>query len=186
MNVFEFHERYKISLTKARLIAKENPHWFDGTSTATDAARATIAKGNAPTAMQLVELIENPASLLELGKYVDTAEREIAKLGNPLGQVAPKEVVANIMEAAKGEPEAVEILVNWLKSITGDSPVGHAFIAVRLLLGTPASIRKSEGPRIPRALLNARNHPDFAGWWHTKPDGKNRNVTIYQKKAFDL
>jgi hypothetical protein len=186
MNVFEFHERYKISLAKARWIAKENPHWFDGTSNATDAVRATIAKGNAPTAMQLVELIENPAGLLELGKYAGTAEREIAKLGNPRSQVAPKEVAANIMEAAKGETEAMQILVDWLKGIIpAESPVTHAYIATRLLLGVPATIRKYEGPRIPRALLNARQHPSFANWWHIEKR-PSRNVTLYQKKAFDL
>lgn len=184
MNIFEFCERYHISLAKARRIAKDNPAWFNGTSSAFDAVRASLANGDRLTAAQLVELIEEPGGLLELGKYASRAEQELAALGK--AQAAPREVVANIMEAAKGEPDALQILVDWLKTIIGDSPVGHAFIAVRLLLGTPASIRKSEGPRIPRALLNARNHPEFAGWWHSGQGIKNRKVTIYQKLALDL
>ncbi len=184
MNIFEFCERYHISLAKARRIAKDNPAWFNGTSSAFDLVRTSLANGDRLTAAQLVELIEEPGGLLELGKYASRAERELSALGKP--QAAPREVVANIMEAAKGEPEAVQILVDWLKTIIGDSPVSHAFIAVRLLLGTPASIRKSEGPRIPRALLNARKHPDFVGYWHTAQGIKKRNVTIYQKSLAQL
>ena len=185
MNIFEFCERYHISLAKARRIAKDNPAWFAGTSSAFDLIRASIANGDRLTAMQLVELIENPGGLLELGKYATKAERELAALGKPLSQVAPKPVVANIMEAAKGEPEALQILIAWLKSILPESPVSHAFIATRLLLGIPETIRKYEGPRIPRALLNARQHPDFAGWWRVEKYGA-RNVTLYAKNSFDL
>lgn len=185
MNVFEFHERYKLSLAKARRIAKDQPHWFDGSSGATDAIRATIMKGNEPTALQLLDLIENPAGLLELGKYATKAEQSIAALGNPQGQVAPREVAANIMEAAKGEPEAVQILVDWLRLIVPADRVEHAFIATRLLLGIPATIRQFEAPRIPRALLNARQHPDFKNYWHVER-GVSRNKTVYQKKGFDL
>lgn len=186
MNVFEFCERYHISLAKARRIAKENPHWFDATGSAFDTIRATIANGDRLTALQLIDLIENPAGLLELGKYATKAEQALAALGKPKGQVAPKEVVANIMEAAKGEPEAVQILVDWLKLIIPTTTaVEHAFIATRLVLGIPASIRKSEAPRIPRALLNARQHPDFANYWHVEK-GVSRNRTLYQKLALDL
>ena len=183
MNLFEFCERYHISLAKARRIAKDNPAWFSGTGGAFDLIRATIANGDRLTAAQLVELLENPGGLLELGKYASKAERALAALGKP--QAAPKEVVANIMEAAKGEPEALQILIAWLKSILPEKPVSHAFIAVRLLLGIPETIRKYEGPRIPRALLNARQHPDFAGWWRVEKHGA-RNVTLYAKKEFDL
>jgi len=183
MNIFEFCERYHISLAKARRIAKDNPAWFSGTSSVFDHIRASLANGDRLTAQQLVELLEQPSGLLELGKYAGKAERELSALGKPLA--APREVVANIMEAAKGEPDALQILVNWLKSIIGDKPANHAFIAVRLLLGIPEGIRKYEGPRIPRALLNARNHPEFAGWWRVEKQGA-RNSTVYQKIMLDL
>lgn len=188
MNVFEFAEEFKLSLAKARKIKKRFPQIFDEADSAMDPLRATLAKGNRLTAPQLVELIENRAGLLELGKYAATAERELAALRNPQGQAAPKEVAANIMEAAKNEPEAVQILVNWLQEIIPAQPVEHAFIATRLLLGVPEIIRKFEAPRIPRALLNARQHPDFAGWWRVEKS-VSRNVTLYQKgtkKGFDL
>jgi hypothetical protein len=185
MNLFEFCERYHISLAKARKIAKDNPAWFNATGGAFDLIRATIANGDRLTALQLIELIENPAGLLELGKYAPKAEEALAALGKPKGQVAPKLVVANVMEAAKGEPEAVLILVNWLKEILPEKPVSHAFIATRLLLGIPETLRKSEGARIPRALLNVRKHEEFKNYWHVEK-GVSRNKTVYQKKGFDL
>lgn len=183
MTVFEFAEEFKLSLAKARRIKKRFPQIFSEAESAMDPLRATLSRGNRLTAPQLVQLIESPGGLLELDKYASEAERQLAALGKP--QAAPREVVANIMEAAKNEPEAVQILVDWLKSIVPTKPVEHGFIAVRLLLGVPASIRKTEAPRIPRALLNARNHPSFAGWWHVRKE-KLRSVTIYQNSALDL
>lgn len=185
MNVFEFSEEFRLSLVKTRAIKKRYPQIFDDNDSAVDAMRSYLAKGVGITTTQLVDLIENPSWLLSLGRYAEKAEQALAALGDPQGQVAPKEVVANIMEAAKGEPEAVQILVDWLRSIIPASPVNHAFIATRLLLGIPATIRNSEASRIPRALLNARQHPDFANFWHLEK-GVSRNKTVYQKKGFDL
>lgn len=186
VNVFEFSEEFKISLAKARAIKKRFPHIFDGEDSRFDPLRSTLAKGNRLTAQQLVGLIEAPGNLLELGKHAGTAERQLAALGDAKGQVAPVEVVANILEAAKGEPEAVEIMVNWLKSVIPDKPVEHAYLAVRLLLGVRENIRRFEAPRIPRALLNARNHPGLAGWWRTEKTKTSQTRTFYQKNPFDL
>lgn len=185
MNVFEFAEEFRLSLAKARAIKKRFPQIFDGEDSRFDPLRATLAKGNRLTAPQLVELIENRAGLLELGKYAATAQRELDALGKVKGQEAPKAVVANIMEAAKNEPDAVQILVDWLRDVIPAEPVEHAYLAVRLLLGLPENIRKYEAPRIPRALLNARNHPDLAGWWRLEKS-ISRNRTLYQKNALDL
>lgn len=185
MNVFEFCERYHITLAKGRKIAKENPHWFGEAGSAVDAMRAYLAKGVGITTAQLVDLIENPSWMLSLGKYAEKAEVALGALHNPRAQVAPKIVVANIMEAAKGETEAVQILVDWMRSIIPAHPVSHGYIAARLLLGIPANIRKSEAPRIPRALLNAREHDDLKGWWRVDK-GVSHNKTTYQKIMLDL
>lgn len=182
--IHDFCEAFHISLSKARKMEKAGWLRLADSNSFTDPIRASLANGDRLTAAQLVQLIEAPSGLLELGKYAGRAELELAALCKP--QVAPRDVVANIMEAAKGEPDALQIMVDWLKSIIDEKPASHAFVAVRLLLGIPEGIRKYEGPRIPRALLNARNHPDFAGWWHVEQGPKNRNVTVYQKKVLDL
>lgn len=183
--IFELCEEFHLSLAKVRRMEKRYPHWFKASTSQFDEIRATLANGDALAVWQLVQLIENPGELLNLGKYAHKAERALAELGNPQAQVAPKDVAANLMEAAKNEPEAVQILVDWLKGMLPAEPVTHAFIATRLLLGVPESIRKYEGPRIPRALLNSRQSPSFAGYWRTVKE-LSRNVTYYQKLELDL
>lgn len=185
MNIFEFCERYNIKQGKARRMDKDGVLRLDASSNAFDPIRATLANCDPLSAAQLVQLVENPGGLLELGKYAPKAHEQLQALGKPENQAAPREVAANIWEAAKGETEAVEILVAWLKEILPARVVGHNYLAVRLLLGLPENQRASEAPRIPRALLNCRRAESFAGFWHVEP-GVSRNVTRYAQKGFDL
>jgi len=185
MNIFEVAEKHKLSLKKLRAMDKDGLLRLDESASAADPIRATLIKGNPLPVAQLVQLIEEPALLLDLGKYAKEAETQVAALGKPANEVAPKPVAAAVTDAAKNDPEAVALLVAWLKETIPARPVGHAYIATRLLLGIPASIRKYEAPRIGRALLNCRNHPTFAGWWTVKP-GVSQNSTVYQKLALDL
>lgn len=180
MNIFEVSERHKISLKKLRAMDKDGLLRLDESASASDPIRATLMKGNPLPVSQLVQLVEEPSLLLDLGRYAADAERQLGTLGAKPGG-APKPVAAAVTDAAKNEPEAVAILIAWLKEIIPPRPVGHAYIAARLLLGIPPAIRKYEAPRIGRALLNCRNHPSFAGWWTVKE--KN---TIYLKLALDL
>lgn len=185
MNIYEVSEKFKISLKKLRLMEKAGVLRLDESAKASDPIRASFLNGNPLPVWQLVQLIEEPGLLLDLGKYAADAERQVAALGHPEREPAPKEVAAYLTDAAKNEPEAVAILVRWLKQTVPARPVGHSYLAARLLLGIPASLRKSEAPRIGRALLNCRNHPQFAGWWKVKP-GVTQNSTVYQKLALDL
>lgn len=181
MNIFEFCEHFHISLAKARKMNKAGILRLDeNTSEAITEIRYALSRGQPLTAAQLVELVENPEGLVDLGRYASRAQDQLALLGDARGQAAPKLVAAYITDAAKGDPEAVGVLLNWLKSILPTQPVSHSFIAVRLLLGLAPNIRKYDVPRIPRALLNCRRHDAFAGWWHVE-NRKNRNVTIYHR-----
>lgn len=185
MNIFEVSEKFKISLKKLRAMDKAGILRLDESASAADPIRATLIKGNPLPVAQLVQLIEEPALLLDLGNYAETARSQVAALGKPEREPAPKIVAAAVTDAAKNDPEAIATLVAWLKETIPGRPVGHAYLATRLLLGIPASIRKFEGPRIGRALLNCRNHPALAGWWTVKP-GASQNSTVYQKLALDL
>lgn len=189
MNIYEFCEEFKISLGKARKMNKRGVLRLDGDSEAAGEMRHYLGRGQALPAAHLVKLLEEPALLLDLGRYSDKSEQQIAELGARVkDDAAPREIVAYIGDAAKGDAEAVAVLVEWLKEILPAKPVPHAFIAVRLLLGLAPSIRKFDVPRIPRALLNCRRHDDFAGYWRTMP-AAGRNITIYSqpaKKDFDL
>jgi hypothetical protein len=186
MNVFEFSERYAISLTKTRKIAKDNPHWFDERTNEKGLdIRAWLSQGKLLTAAQLCTLIEAPSLLLDLGKYADKAESQISALGNVKNEIAPREVAAYITDAAKGDADAVKVLVTWLRLILPAKPVNHAYIATRLLLGLPENVRAFDVPRVPRALLNCRRNPGFAGYWEIKKT-LTRTATFYQKPKLAL
>lgn len=187
MNIYEMAEEFKISLKKLKAMEKRGCLRVDGSAAESDPIRATLAKGNRLPVPQLVQLVEAPALLIDLGRFSEEAERQVAELDKP--QAAPRHVAGLISEAAKNEPEAVADLMAWIKAtLPAGRSVGHSWLAVRLLLGVPASTRKYEAPRIGRALLNIRNRPEFAGWWTVKP-GVSQNSTLYHRgteKGFDL
>jgi hypothetical protein len=185
MNIFEISEKAKISIPKLRLLDKLGVLRHDGSATELDGIRETIRLSNKLSVAQLVYLIENPAGLLELGKYASKAKEQLSALDDVAGQVAPREVTALILDAFEKQPEAVEALVAWAKTIIPEKPVGHSYIATRLLLGVPENMRRHEFPRLHRALMNCRDVPSFAGW-HRREKSVSRNKTVYQKLALDL
>jgi hypothetical protein len=184
-SVHEFCAEFHISLAKARRMDKRGWLRVDTATTPIDEIRLALKKGARLTVAQLVELIENPAGVLELGKYSAAAQKQLDALGKVQGQEAPKAVASNILEAYQNQAEGVATVAAWVRSIIPAEPVGHAFVAVRLLLGVPANVRHYDTPRIQRALMNCRAHPALVGCWHTERQ-TSRNVTVYQKLALDL
>lgn len=189
MNLFEFCEKYHISLAKARKMQKANVLRLDRDEDGRAAQiRFYLGRGQHLTLGQMSILLEEPSLLLDLGRHEDKAEEQLAEVGDVRGEAAPREVAAHCWGAATGkEPEAVAILVDWLRSILPAHPVSHYWVGLRLLWGTPANIRHYEVPRVPLALLQCRKHPDFAGWWHTV-ENRSRTQTLYHRpeKPFDL
>ena len=113
-------------------------------------------------------------------RYEGRADEQLSALGDARNEIAPKNIAACVTFAAKGEAESIDTLLSWLQQIIPAWPVGHSYIAVRLLLGIPANLRQFDIPRIPRALHECRRREEFAGWWRTERP-KDRNVTIYQR-----
>ena len=182
MNIFEVAEEFKISLKKLQRMDKRGILRLDGNATAADAMRLKLINGDALPVWMVVQLIEEPALVLELGKYAGEAQSLLNTLGKPKQEAAPVEVAAAIPDAAKNDPGQVAILIAWLKETIPARPVGHAYLASRILLGIAPAARKFEAPRIGRALLNCRNSPTMAGW-HRTIAGPSQNSTVYQKGA---
>lgn len=158
---------------------------IDGKTTPVDEIRLALKKGARLTVAQLVTLIESPSGILELGKYSEPAQKQLAAIGDAKREAAPPTVAANILETYQNEPEGVAIVALWVRSIIPAQPVGHAYVATRLLLGVPDNQREYETPRLQRALMNCRQHPLLTGLWRTERVA-SRNVTIYEKPALDL
>lgn len=183
MNLFEFAEKFNISLSKARAMQKADVLRLDEVVSEEAAEiRALLIKGQPLTAALLCWLVDNPAQVWELGRYTGKAQEQLETLGNVKAQAAPKEIAANISDAARGDSEAVALLVSWLKEIIPARDVPHSFIAVRLLLGLAPGVRRFDVPRIPRALLQCRRCEDFAGWWIIHTHG-TRSQTFYKRPA---
>lgn len=181
MNIFEYADKYEISLKKARRQLKDGVLRLDESiDPQTVEIRDWLSRGQNLTAAQLCTLIENPGVLLDLGRYMDKAQDQLDALGDAKGEVAPKMVAAYVTDAARGDEEAVNVLVGWAKQILPNKPVPHSYIAVRLLLGLAPNVRHFDIPRVPRALLNCRKREDFAPWWRVEKR-KSRSVTLYQQ-----
>jgi hypothetical protein len=189
MNLFEYCERYHISVAKARRQMKDGVLRLDREENEQAAQmRFYLGRGQHLTLAHMVALLENSSILLDLGRYEERAEAQLAELGDVKGAAAPREVAAHITDARSGkEPESIAILVAWLRSVIPTHPVSHYWVALRLLWGLPENIRKYDVPRVPLALLQCRKHPDLAGWWRVV-ESRGRTQTIYQRpeKPFDL
>jgi hypothetical protein len=187
-SIHEFCAEFHISLRKAQRMEKRGWLRVDTSTTPADEIRLSLQRGAKLTAAQMVELIEHPGAVLELGRYSERAQSELEALGNATQEAAPRAVSSVILEAYENDPEAVATMVRWLKGVIPGEPVGHAYLAVRLLLGVPENVRKYDVPRIQRALMNCRNHPELAGYWRTEKH-LSRKRTVYQKgtkESFDL
>lgn len=183
MNFLEFCDRFHISQRKARLMLKADVLRLDETTSETAIKiRGLLAKGQSLTAAQLCELVEAPGLLLDLGRYAGAAQDQVEALGDARGEAAPKYIVAYIGDAAKKDPQAVAILIDWFKLIIPARPVPHNYLAVRLLLGLAPNVRAFDVPRVPRALRECRRHADFAGWWHSDQQS-GRSKTFYSQPA---
>lgn len=185
-SIHEFSAEFHISLGKARRMEKRGWLRIDSNTTPIDEIRLALKKGARLTVAHLVELIDNPGGLLELGPYARQAEAQLAVLEDPKADAAPFNVAAQILDAYRNDAEAVGIVARWIESILPAGPVGHAFIATRLLLGVPAGeTRKHDVLRLQRVLMNCRANPVLAGHSFTVKQA-SRNVTYYRKTSLDL
>jgi hypothetical protein len=188
MNLFEFAKEFRISIRKARLMQKMGVLRLENDESEHGAKiRQNLSRGQPLTVPQFLRMIEDPTILRELWRYRDKAESQLVALGDVHGEAAPREVAAYVSDAARGDKESINVLIDWMKTVIPSRPVTHHWLAVRLLMGIPASIREFDEPRIGRALLNCRKTLDFKGWWRICKS-RSRTYTLYQRPElpFDL
>jgi hypothetical protein len=181
LNIFEISEQFSISVAKLRKMEKAGCLRVDSEENEAAASlRHYLARNQQMTVGQLMTLIESPSLYIELGKWSDRARTQVAALGDVKADAAPLDVTAYIDDAARGDPEALDVLTRWLQSVLPARPVGHAWVAVRLLIGLPENLRAYNVKKIPMALLNVRKLPDFAGWFIVEKIG-TRTQTFYMR-----
>lgn len=187
MNIYEIADKSGIAVRTLRKLEKIGWPKPEPVNPMIDSMIYMLGRAQQLTVMQLVELIEKPELLLELGKHAPRASAQIEALG--IVEPAPRHIVAEIDDAASGHAGATQVLAQWLQKIipAGES-VGHHYLAVRLLHGAPENMRKYIYARIPKALLNVRATDRFAGWSSSvERGGKGSKMTRYHRpNSFDL
>ena len=140
-----------------------------------EALRFHLSRNQALTVAQILMLLDRPELLDELPpKYGERASVQLAALGNAGSEAPSSTVTAYIADAARGDTDAAERLATWLKGALPARDVGHAWVAVRLLLGVPPHMRDDAGKAIPLALMHARKL--LNGYFH-----KEGKATIYHQ-----
>ena len=189
MDIYQASERFNISLTKLRRMQKAKILVVDSENPHVGKIRSYIGRRRSIPVLELLHLVENPETLIELGDRAGQAESELAALELAEGCEAPNAVIGAIDRAATNDPEAVETLCDWMKAtIPAAREVTYSFLAIRLLLNQGPAVSSYIASRIPRAFLNVRSCEEFAG--HCRVDTvKGRAITRYLKpavKEFDL
>lgn len=92
--------------------------------------------------------------------------------------------------AATEEGDLLMRFIRILQAHIPDKEVGHHYVAVRILLMCKNEYGIDGAYEyLRRALLNAKDRPEMAGWWHPEKNGDGSDHrTIYHrpKSAFDL
>lgn len=186
MNIFEIHEKSGVSLRALRKLEKLSVLKLEAVNPMVEKMAYMLGKSQQLPVDALAALVEDPGLLVELGRYAGEAEFQVSSLGKVDRDIAPADVAAEIEQAAKGDDGAVKKLAGWLKGIIPtDCAVGHHFVAVRLLLGVPETLRKYAYSRLGRALLNVRRHKSFEGWSSYDTSGHHK-VSRYHRPAKDF
>ena len=90
MNIFDYCERYSISLKKARKQMKDGVLRLDESmDPLTVEIRDWLSRGQNLTAAQLCVLYENPSILLDLHRYAHRAESQMVDIGDAISETAP-------------------------------------------------------------------------------------------------
>lgn len=185
MNIHDLSRRTHISLANLRKLERLDVLKLDEETPLAAPLRLHLGRNQRMTVAQMLALIDEPATLDELGKYEARARAQLATLGDVKATAAPRSVTAEIVEASKGNPEACRALANWLKAILPSEPVPYHWVAVRLLAPLNEFLRETNAPLINLALLKVRGLPEFAGWWKSVPIA-GRNTIVFQKAKIAL
>lgn len=182
MNIHDISRRTHIPLGSLRKLERLGVLMLDEEHDAAPAIRLHLGRNQQMSVAHLLALLDTPALVDDLGKYVDRAKGQVAALGDIKASAAPREVTAEIPEASKGKPDALRTLADWAKSILPAEPVSYHWLAVRLLFPLNEFLREQNAPLVNLALLKLRQSPEFAGWSRSVPRG-GKTTTIFSRPA---
>lgn len=163
MNLYEFAEKFDISLRKARLMHEAGVLALDlADDPELSEIRLLLAKSAPLPVLKLCRLATDPQACKALGKYSAKAAEQVAVVGSsPVP--APRPIAALIAEAARKDLQACKALLTWMGATLPSEPVPYAWIGVRLLLGINPANRKAEFRHLRPAMRWVRDLIDREG-----------------------
>lgn len=172
MDIHEIALEFGVSLYKLRRMERAGVLVTTPTNEATGKIRALLSKNQRLSALDLVGLLLEPAILDQLPpKYRTKAKAQLAALGDvPGGSMGPG-AATWVVGAAILDPAALNEFVTQLKERIPPGGCDHSFLACRILWGVPGKRLKEINRYLRVALMNAKRHPGFAGWFEVR-DGK--------------
>lgn len=182
MNIHDISRRTHISLANLRKLERLGVLMLDDENELAPVLRLHLGRNQRMTVAHMLALLDAPAMIAELGKYADRAKSQVDALGDVKASVAPREITAEIPEAAKGNPQAIRALGDWIKGALPEYAVPYHWIAVRLLFPLNEFLREQNSRLVNLALLKLRQSPDFAGWSRSVPRG-GKTTTIFSRPA---
>lgn len=184
MNVFELSSKTNISIKSLRKLEKLKLLTLDPDPPSDEhpsapRMRFILMRQGQLSVPYLMTLLTKPDTLYDLRKYEPRARAQIAALGDYQATLAPKEVTAVIDRAAGADTDAALALAQWLGDVLPAEPVGHHWVAVRLLLPLPEFQREQAMPIINLALLHMRKLDTFRPYWESVENKSGRKEIRY-------
>lgn len=199
MDIHDINLEFNISLKKLRRMEKAGvlrigksklpPHW--------QAVRKDIRKGKL-SARSIALACRYPNMV---GSIMDLTRRQRSLISE---QIAAAELPPIISPPEESIPSTLAIVcgaateggwllmrfIQMLQALIPDKEVGHHYVAVRILLMCKNEYGIDGAYEyLLRALMNAKDRPEMAVWWHREKTGEgSKHRTIYHrpKIAFDL
>lgn len=187
MNIYDISTKFKISVGALRRLEKGGLLKFEKPSETVAKMRFLLIRNQQLPVESLLELLDDPGTIFDLHKYAERGRTQLRALGDVRADMAPIEAQAAISDAAGGDAFAAQAIADWLISILPRDPVGHHWVAVRLLLPLDPIQREAMLPKASFALMHMRKLDSFAGYWESVENKAGRKeIRYFQKKPLDL
>lgn len=183
MNIYELSKKSRVPLKSLRKLDELRALKIDAENDKMSKLVFHMAKNQRYTLPMLLWFLDDPGLLEDIGiesrRYQQRATVQLGELGDIAATSAPKHVTAEIREAGKGDDDAALVIANWLRLILPVEPVGHQWVAARLLAPLDEFLREQSAPMISLALLNVRRLPEFAGFWESEKIAKKNQIRYF-------
>lgn len=194
MDIYQFHEHYRISLKKSRLMQRDGVLKVedDKTEKYWRQVIADIKKGKM-SARSIALAYRYPGKLNRIAKLTLRDRRVISShfvsVEFPAEDIELDMMFAATIGAIEKEQHSMTQLIGAIKKVIPDHDVSYYYVAVRILLfacQTDFQINLM-AEDLARSFASVRDEDSMRGWWHTVPGRYDQEATIYHRpKDYDL